>query len=321
MSERSFFSRRWPGLGVSLKHGGPNTTAHRNTYLSMSLKERGFAGRALVLRGIWRCGVRDRRSILPCRLQGNYPIFRVKILRVSSRPGFEDRLEGVCAVQPCGIDGCSYVRLGLRSPHGAIAIGGSAHGTRVAPVACFHAPRSCRKPTRSPPTRAGLDPSHSGRRPLRSRPAPPRRVRRAGPWRTGGKRASTQKIKLILVETSLEPQQQTVIAVPRRIDCLLIDQDCVDDPTHLDQLSPIAAIAGEARDLPGADRANLRDTDLGHHPLEAGALHAAGRRTTEIFLDHFDLGEAQRRQPIPHGVLQRAALAVVQHLVARGLAQ
>jgi hypothetical protein len=56
-------------------------------------------------------------------LQGNYPIFRVEILGVSSRQGFEDRLEGVCAVQPCGIDSCSYVRLGLRSPHGAIAIG------------------------------------------------------------------------------------------------------------------------------------------------------------------------------------------------------
>jgi hypothetical protein len=46
----------------------------------------------------------------------------VEILGVS-RQGFEDRLEGVCAVQPCGVDGCSYVRLGLRGPHGAIAIG------------------------------------------------------------------------------------------------------------------------------------------------------------------------------------------------------
>ena len=46
----------------------------------------------------------------------------MEILGVS-RQGFEDRLEGVCAVQPCGVDGCSYVRLGLRGPHGAIAIG------------------------------------------------------------------------------------------------------------------------------------------------------------------------------------------------------
>ena len=94
---------------------------------------------------------------------------------------------------------------------------------------------------------------------------------------TGGKRALTQKIKLILVETSLEPQQQSVIAVPRRVDRRLIDEDCVDDPAHLDQLLPIPAIAGEARDLAGADRADLAEADLGHHPLESGALHAAGR--------------------------------------------
>ena len=45
--------------GSSSKAGGGITTAHRNTHLSMSLRGRGFAGRALVPRGIWRCGVRD----------------------------------------------------------------------------------------------------------------------------------------------------------------------------------------------------------------------------------------------------------------------
>ena len=135
-----------------------------------------------------------------------------------------------------------------------------------------------------------------------------------------GKRALAQKIKLVLVETSLEPQQQSVVAVPGRVDRLLIDKNCIDDATHLDQLLPIPAVAGEARDFPSADRADLAEADLGHHPFETGALHAAGRRAAEIVVDHFDLGETQRRQPIPHGVLQRPALAVVQHLVRRGLA-
>jgi hypothetical protein len=53
--------------------------------------------------------------------------------------------------------------------------------------------------------------------------------------------------------------------------------------------------------------------------IEAGALHATGRRPAEIVVDHFDLGKIQRRQPVPHGVLQRPALAVVQHLVRRRL--
>jgi len=50
------------------------------------------------------------------------------------------------------------------------------------------------------------------------------------------------------------------------------------------------------------------------------ALHAAGGRAAEVIVDHFDLGPSQCHQPIAHGVLQRAALAVVQHLMSRGLA-
>src|SRR5262249_1399636 len=41
---------------------------------------------------------------------------------------------------------------------------------------------------------------------------------------------------------------------------------------------------------------------------------------TEIVVDHFDLRPAQRHQAIPHGILQRAALAVVQNLMSRRLA-
>jgi hypothetical protein len=98
---------------------------------------------------------------------------------------------------------------------------------------------------------------------------------------TGGERSRAQKIKLVLVETSLEPEQQTIIAVPG-LDRLLINEDCVHDAAHLDRLLPIPAVAGKARDLAGADCADLAETDLGHHSLEANALHATGRRAAEI---------------------------------------
>ena len=121
----------------------------------------------------------------------------------------------------------------------------------------------------------------------------------------GGQRALAQKVELVLVEAPLEPEQQSVVAVSGRIDRLLIDENRVDDAAHLDQLLPVAAVAGEARDLAGADGADLAEADLGHHPFEARALHAAGRRAAEIVVDHLDLGKTQRRQPVPHGVLQR----------------
>jgi hypothetical protein len=67
-----------------------------------------------------------------------------------------------------------------------------------------------------------------------------------------------------------------------RIDRLLVDENCVDDTAHLDQLLPVSAVPGEARELTCAHRTDLAETNLGHHSLEAGALYAAGRRAAEI---------------------------------------
>jgi hypothetical protein len=80
-------------------------------------------------------------------------------------------------------------------------------------------------------------------------------------------------------------------------------------------LLPIPAVASEARDLAGANRTNLTKANLRYHSLEAGALYAASGRTTEIIINYFDLRPPECRQPVPHAVLQRAALAIMQHLM------
>ena len=133
-------------------------------------------------------------------------------------------------------------------------------------------------------------------------------------------RTLAQQIKFVLVETALQAEQQTIIALPRGIDCLLVDQHRVDDATHLDELLPVAAVAGKARDLPGRDSSDLAEADFRHHPFEAGAGDATCRRAAEIVVDRLDLAPAERDQPVAHGVLQRAALPVVQNLVGGGLA-
>src|SRR4029450_3802860 len=88
-----------------------------------------------------------------------------------------------------------------------------------------------------------------------------------------------------------------VVAQPRRIDRLLIDQHGVDDATHLDELLPVAAVAGKARHLPCGDRADLAQADLGHHTLEAGPGHTARGRAAEVIVDRLDLGPAERQEP------------------------
>src|SRR6202011_2593623 len=77
--------------------------------------------------------------------------------------------------------------------------------------------------------------------------------------------------------------------------------------------------AGKARDLPCRDRTNLAEADLRHHSLETGAHDAAGGGAAEIVIDDLDLGPAESRQTLAHGVLQRPALAIMQDLMARGL--
>ena len=98
-----------------------------------------------------------------------------------------------------------------------------------------------------------------------------------------------QQVQFILIEAALQTQKQAIIAVPRRIDGFLVDQYGVDYAAHLDELLPVPAVAGKARDLAGANRADLAQTDLGHHPLEASAQHTASGRTAEVVIDHLDL--------------------------------
>src|SRR5215470_18119512 len=136
----------------------------------------------------------------------------------------------------------------------------------------------------------------------------------AGLLVTGGERTLPQQVKLILVETSFEAEQKPIVAMTRRIDRLLIDQHGIDHAAHLDQLLPVPAVAGEPRDLARGNGANFAETDLRHHPLTA----CSG--TAKIIIDHLDLGPAKCSQAIAHGVLQRAALPVVQNLMSGRLA-
>jgi len=59
---------------------------------------------------------------------------------------------------------------------------------------------------------------------------------------------------------------------------------------------------------------------LRYHPFNGSALDSACRGTAKIVIDHLDLGPTECGQTIAHGILQRAALPVVQNLMGRRLA-
>jgi hypothetical protein len=91
----------------------------------------------------------------------------------------------------------------------------------------------------------------------------------------GGQRTLAQEIEFVFIEAALQTEQQTVIALSRRIDGLLVDQERVDHAAHLDKLLPVAVVAGEAGDFPRSHRSDFAEADLGHHSLEAGPGDAA----------------------------------------------
>ena len=97
-------------------------------------------------------------------------------------------------------------------------------------------------------------------------------------------------------------------ALTRLIDRLLIDEQGIDHPAHLDELLPIPAVATEARDLPGRHRSDLAEADLRYHAFESGAGDRSGRRAAKIAIDDLDLAPAELAEPIPHGILQEPAL-------------
>ncbi len=60
---------------------------------------------------------------MPVSRRSNYPAPFLGTVFAASGQSIEDCLEGICSLESCGVDGGSDVRLGLRGPHGAIAIG------------------------------------------------------------------------------------------------------------------------------------------------------------------------------------------------------
>src|SRR5690348_12484109 len=78
------------------------------------------------------------------------------------------------------------------------------------------------------------------------------------------------------------------------------NQHCVDDAAHLDELLPVAAVAGKARHLPRRDRTDLAKADFRDHPVETGTRDTASGRSAEIVIDSLDMRPAERRKTVAH---------------------
>jgi hypothetical protein len=103
------------------------------------------------------------------------------------------------------------------------------------------------------------------------------------------------------------------------VDTLGVDDQRVQQRAEVEQLIPVAVIAGQARDLEADHRADAAQTDLGHEPLKPGQIGGGRRRLPEILIDDDDLMPAQRAGVGRQVILPPATFLMMADLVERGL--
>jgi hypothetical protein len=118
---------------------------------------------------------------------------------------------------------------------------------------------------------------------------------------------------------SIESEQQPVIYDRRVIDTVWVHNHRTDHSAELDQVVPIATIAGQAGRLDAEYCANLATAHFGDQSLKPGTLHQPGPRAAQIFVNYSDLLKAQLTGSIREAILPPLAFVVVHHLTWGGL--
>jgi hypothetical protein len=96
----------------------------------------------------------------------------------------------------------------------------------------------------------------------------------------------------------------------RIVDSVLVDEDCPNQSTELDQHVPIAAIAGETRGLDREHRANTASADRADQTIEPRSGGSA-TGAAQIFVDDLDARPAELTGTIGERILATPALVIV----------
>jgi len=95
-------------------------------------------------------------------------------------------------------------------------------------------------------------------------------------------RSLPEQRQLQLAHRTFHTPQQPIIGVTRIIDSILVDDNCADQSTELDQRVPIAAVSGKPRRFDRKDGTDPTVADSSHQPLEPWPVGAAARATEII---------------------------------------
>src|SRR5438552_13546399 len=106
----------------------------------------------------------------------------------------------------------------------------------------------------------------------------------------------------------------------RIVNAIEVDDAGFYQSTQLEQMMPITSIAREPRGIKAEHSADLSGAQRGHQAIEARAFDGATCSSTEIVVDHFDIGKAAPTCDFDQLVLASLALQVQLNLLWRRLA-
>ena len=125
-------------------------------------------------------------------------------------------------------------------------------------------------------------------------------------------------VQLGLAHDPGQAQQKPVVVGARVVETLAVGEDHAEQRAQLEQLMPVAVVAGQPRGVEAEHQAGVAEPDLGEEPLEAVPLVARGARPAEILVDDVDplARPAEPDGPLDQAVLQLGALLVLAYLLA-----
>lgn len=94
-----------------------------------------------------------------------------------------------------------------------------------------------------------------------------------------------EQVEFELRHGSLQSEQEAIIHQAGIVDAVGVDDHSAYEPAELDQVMPIASVAGESGGFDAKYRANVAGTDIGYQLLEARTINLTPSGTAEIAID------------------------------------
>ena len=135
----------------------------------------------------------------------------------------------------------------------------------------------------------------------------------------GVEHAGAQHAEFELADAALHAQQQPIVRPAGVVDPVQVDHPRLDQAAELEQVMPVAAVAGEPGGVEAQHGADLAGAQPCHEPLEAGPRHHPAGGAAEVVVDHLDVAETPAPRDIDELVLPSLALEVALDLGLGGL--